>query len=68
VEKFFGILLGIAICGFCFNYNLDTYFGKDIHWGFDCVAGTLSAPVNVPAAVVGYVLECSDAETPIFGG
>ena len=61
------LLLGLAICGFLFDYNLSTYFGKDIPWYGDCLAGLFTAPVNVVAAVVGYVLVECDTATPIFG-
>lgn len=60
------LLIGAAICGFCFNYNMDTYFGKDIPWYGDCLAGFFTAPINVPAAVIGYVLVECDVPTPIF--
>jgi len=26
------LLIGVAICGFCFDYNLPVYFRKDIPW------------------------------------
>jgi len=61
-----GFVLVAAICGFCFDYGLETYFGKDIPWYGDCLAGLFTSPVAVPAAVVGYVLVECDAPTPIF--
>ncbi len=60
------VVVTLAICGFCFNYALDTYFGKDIPWYADCVVGMLCGPITVPAAVVGYVLKTCDVPTPIF--
>jgi len=66
-EFLIALLISAAICGFCFDYNLNVYFGKDIPWYGDCLAGFFTAPINVPAAVVGYVLECCDVVTPIFG-
>jgi len=59
-------LIVAAIGGFCFDYNLTVYFGKDIPWYGDCLAGFFTALINVPAAVIGYILECCDVATPIF--
>ena len=60
------LLIALAICGFCFDYGLDVYFGKDIPWYGDCLAGLFTSPVTVPAAVVGYVLVECDVPTPVF--
>ena len=60
------VIVALVICGFCFNYALDTYFGKDIPWYADCIVGLFSGPITVPAAVVGYVLKACDVPTPIF--
>ena len=65
-EFLLGLVISVAICGFCFDYNLTVYFGKDIPWYGDCLAGFFTVPVNVPAAVIGYVLECCEVTTPIF--
>ncbi len=56
----------VALGGFCFDYSLDTYFGKDIPWYGDCAAGTVGGAVTIPAAVIGYVLVECDQPTPIF--
>lgn len=60
------LVLAMAVFGFLFDYDLDTYAGKDIPWYGDCVAGTLTAPLTVSAAVVAYVLVECDAPEPIF--
>ncbi len=62
----FCLILTVAIAGFAFDYSLDVYFGKDIPWYGDCIAGTIASPVTVPAAVVGFVLKCCGVPTPIF--
>lgn len=56
----------VAIGGFCFDYSLDVYFGKDIPWYADCAAGLVTSPINIPAAVIGWVLVSCDVPTPIF--
>ena len=61
-----GLVLVMAVCGFLFDYALDTYVGKDIPWYGDCVAGTIAAPLTTTAAVVGYVLVACDVPAPIF--
>jgi hypothetical protein len=68
VERFFAIVLVVVLGTFCFDYNLDTYFGKDIHWTGDCVAGTITSVVTIPAAVVGFVLVSCDMQKPLCGG
>lgn len=65
--KILGLLFGLAICGFFFDYNLTIYFGKNIPWYGDCVAGFLTAPINIPAAVIGYFLDAGAAGTPLLG-
>ena len=60
------LVLAMAIFGFLFDYDLDTYAGKDIPWYGDCVAGTLTAPLTVSAAVVAYVLVECDMPEPVF--
>jgi hypothetical protein len=60
------LVLLLAFCGLCFDYNLDTYFGKNIPWYVDCLAGLFTAPINVPAAVLGLVLVKCDVPTPII--
>lgn len=60
--------LPIAFCGFLFDYNLMVYFGKDIPWYADCLAGTLTSLVNVPAAVIALVLTSCDFQTPLICG
>ena len=65
-ESLLFLLIGFAVCGFCFDYSLTVYFGKDIPWYGDCLAGLLTSPISVPAAVIGYVLKCCDLATPFF--
>lgn len=60
------ILIAAAILGFCFDYSLGTYFGKDIPWYGDVAAGVVASPVAAPAAIIGYVLVECDVPTPIF--
>lgn len=60
------LMISAAIGGFCFDYNLAVYFGEDIPWYGDCFAGFFTAPINIPAAVIGFVLECCGMPTPIF--
>jgi len=62
----FCLVFSLAVAGFYFDYSLYTYFGKDIPWYGDCVAGLFTAPINVPATVVGFVLRCCGLEPPIF--
>lgn len=56
----------VAICGLLFDYSLDIYFGKDVPWYVDCLAGAFTSPVTLPAAVVGCVLVHCDVATPIL--
>lgn len=65
-ERLLILAAAMAFCGFLFDYSLDTYFGKDIPWYGDCVAGFFASPVTVTAAIVGYVLVECDLPTPIF--
>jgi hypothetical protein len=60
------LVLALAIAGFCFDYSLYSYFGKDIPWYGDCVAGLFTAPINIPATVVAYVLRCCGMEPPFI--
>lgn len=60
------VVFVVALGGFCFDYSLDTYFGKDIPWYGDCVAGTLGGGVVVPASIIGWVLVQCDVPEPIF--
>jgi hypothetical protein len=60
------LVLAMAVFGFLFDYDLAVYADKDIPWYGDCVAGTLTAPLTVSAAVVGYVLVQCDVPEPIF--
>lgn len=59
------LLVVLAICGFAFDYSLDTYFGKDIPWYADCGVGAVTSVVTIPAALIGYVLVQCDVPTPI---
>ena len=67
--RFLAVLLIIAcclaFCGFVFDYNLNVYIGKDIPWYCDCLAGLLTSPVNVTAAVIALVLIECDVPQPI---
>jgi len=56
----------MAVVGFAFDYSLYTYFGKDIPWYGDCIAGFFASPVACPAAVVGFILRCCGMEVPFF--
>jgi len=60
------LVIALAIAGFCFDYSLYTYFGKDIPWYGDCIAGLFTAPINIPATAIGFVLRCCGLEPPIF--
>ena len=62
----FSFIVGIAIGGFCFDYCLESYVGKDIHWSVDCVAGAVTCPIVIPGAVVALVLKECDVQTPFF--
>ncbi len=62
----FSFVVGIAIGGFCFDYCLESYVGKDIHWGVDCLAGAITCPIVIPGAVVALVLRQCDVQTPFF--
>lgn len=62
----FGLAISVAIVAFTFDYSLNIYFGKDIPWYGDCIAGLFASPITVPAAVVGFVLECCGVPTPFF--
>lgn len=53
--------------GFCFDYSLYSYFGKDIPWYVDCLVGWFTSPINVPLAVIALVLRSCGVEPPIFG-
>lgn len=55
----------VALGGFCFDYSLDVYFGKDIPWYADCVVGTIGSGFVVPVTVVGWVLVQCDVPEPI---
>lgn len=59
----FAIVIGCF--GLCFDYSLDVYFGKDISWPIDCIAGTFASAIVVPATVIAIVLICCGTETPI---
>ena len=64
-----GLLLAaapFALAGFCFDYSLDVYFGQDIPWYGDVLAGIFTSPITVPAAVIAYVLVECDQPTPVF--
>lgn len=58
----------IAFAGFCFDYSLYSYFGKDIPWYGDCIAGVFTSPINIPATVVAFILRSCDVEVPIIPG
>lgn len=60
------LVIAIAVAGFVFDYSLNIYFGKDIPWYGDCLAGIFASPVAVPAAVIGFVLECCGIPAPFF--
>lgn len=60
------LAIALAIAGFCFDYSLYSYFGKNIPWYGDCVAGLFTAPINVPATVIAFVLRCCGIEPPII--
>ena len=59
------LVIVLAFGGCIFDYNLEAYFGKDIPWYFDCLAGVVVAPVNVTAAVVAFVMIECDVPHPI---
>lgn len=60
------LVLAMAVSGFFFDYTLDTYFGKDIPWYADCIAGVPFIGLTVSASLVGYVLVACDVPEPIF--
>jgi hypothetical protein len=62
------LIIGLLVGGFCFDYSLYSYFGKEIPWYADCVCGLFTAPINVPATVVAFVLRCCGIEAPFFEG
>lgn len=61
----FSFVVGIAI-GDCFDYCLESYVDKDVHWSVDCLAGAITSPIVIPAAVVALVLKECDVQTPFF--
>lgn len=60
------LVIALLIAGFCFDYSLHSYFGADIPWYADCVAGLFTSPINVPATVVAFVLRSCGMEPPFF--
>lgn len=60
------ITAALTLAGVLFDYNLATFFDKDIPWYLDVVAGVCASPVNIPAAVLGLVLVACGVPTPIF--
>ena len=61
-----GVVLGLYLCMFLFEYNLMMYFGKDIPWYADILCGAATSIINVPCAVVAFILNCGDITTPFF--
>lgn len=61
-----GIILALLFCMFLFDYNLMMYFGKDIPWYADMLCGVISNAINLPFAVVAFVLDCCGVATPFF--
>lgn len=54
----------MALSAVLFDYNLYIYFDLDAPWYFDLLGG-LIAPVNVFAAIVGYIFELNGHVAPI---
>jgi len=60
------LIFALALGGFCFDYCLESYVDKDIHWSVDCLAGAITTPLVVPGAVLALVLKECDVQAPFF--
>ncbi len=60
------VCLSLSFCMFLFEYNLMMYFGKDIPWYADVLCGICTNAINLPCAVIAFVLDCCGVATPFF--
>lgn len=42
------------------------YFGIDVPWYVDVVGGVCANAINLPAAVIAFILDFSGVVTPFF--
>ncbi len=56
----------ICLLGLCFDYTLVSCFDQDVPFLLDCLAGTFTSAMTVPAAIVCLVLNYCGAPTPYF--
>ncbi len=63
------VILSLAVWLFssCFAYSLDTIFGKDVPWYADLAGGIVLNGVNIPLAVVCWIVRLAGVETPLMG-
>jgi hypothetical protein len=65
-EFIMALIIMAAICGFCFEYTIYSCIGLNVPWYADCIAGTLAAPLTIPAFVICWVLRLCGLEVPFF--
>jgi hypothetical protein len=60
------MLFNLTIGGWCFDYALYSFFGKNIHFVGDMLCGLVLGEVAVPAALVCLILRTFGLEAPFF--
>jgi len=63
-----GLIIVIALGGFCVDYVTNVCWGKDLPTWADCCIGFLTSGLAITAALVCVIVEACDVETPFWGG
>lgn len=62
------LLINLTIGGLCFNYSLNSCFGKTANFWIAGVCGLFLGEVTIPAAIICFVVsDLAGISTPFFG-
>jgi len=59
------LLINALIGGFCFDYGLFVFFGKNLPFWADMLVGLFLGEIAIPAAILAFILQFF-LSTPIF--
>lgn len=61
------IVLGLTIGSYCFSYDMEIMFGKEVSLGWSLLGGVCLGTLAIPSAAIVFVIHESGVPAPFFG-